>query len=253
MVTLWYAQGFTLAWCSYWSVAGANSQKIRWCMLVFVQHQIISIWENRKALGKNRSISRGILFPHKGRSCQPLTPLPLDSSVLTRKMWDVQPKTSLGTCSSTSVARPWTYILGEELLVEMEPSSSGQKSWVSKLLTFLHSWEFMLSCCSCVVLAIPPLSSSRSLKLLLLQSLQRACFSFDHFLWCREACLILLATPAPDTKLTLLEHTLSHGQRQPRYQRAWGRCVQEGYLFVWILQLLGSASKQIWASSRTQN
>lgn len=49
------------------------------------------------------------------------------------------------------------------------------------------------------------------------ESLQRAYFSFDHFPWCREACLMLLATPAPDTMLALLEHTSSHGQRQPHY------------------------------------
>lgn len=82
-----------------------SRQKIRWVMPDSVQYQIVIIWENRKTLGKNSCISRGILLPHMGRSCQPLTPLPFDSSVLSMKMWYVQPKTSLETCSSASNVR----------------------------------------------------------------------------------------------------------------------------------------------------
>jgi len=49
---------------------------------------------------------------------------------------------------------PIFYIQGHDPLMEMQPSYCGQKSQASKFLTTLHSWEFMLSCCSCVVLVI---------------------------------------------------------------------------------------------------
>lgn len=83
-----------------------SSQIIRWVMPDSMQYQIISIWENSKTLGKLCSISRGILLPCMGRSCQPLALLPFDSSVLSMMMWYVQPKTSLEACSSASSVRP---------------------------------------------------------------------------------------------------------------------------------------------------
>ena len=142
------------------------------------------------------------------------------------KRWDVQVKISLATCSSTSIARAWTYILysrawpahGDAAFILWPEITSFQVSNHSSLLG-VHVVLLLLCCLG----HINPLILKEFKGLAAAESLQRACFSFDHFPWCREACLMLLAALAPDTKLTLLEYTLSHGQRQPHYQGEWDR------------------------------